>query len=116
VISAWCPPRTEASSTTASLRACALREAIADHVQAARGTRCGAEQILIVAGAQQGLELISRLVLDPGDRAWMEEPGYPGARSALLGAGARILPVPVDAEGRTGSWGRCARARLASPT
>jgi GntR family transcriptional regulator / MocR family aminotransferase len=77
----------------------ALREAIAAHVQAARGTRCEAAQVLIVAGAQQGLELISRLLLDPGDRVWMEEPGYPGARSALLGAGARILPVRVDADG-----------------
>ena len=77
----------------------ALREAIVEHVQTARGTRFGADQVLIVAGAQQGLELISRVLLDPGDRVWMEEPGYPGARSALLGAGARIVPVPVDAEG-----------------
>jgi GntR family transcriptional regulator / MocR family aminotransferase len=77
----------------------ALREAIAGHVPGARGTRFTADQVLIVAGAQQGLELISRLLLDPGDRVWMEEPGYPGARSALLGAGARIAPVPVDAEG-----------------
>jgi len=77
----------------------ALREAIAEHVQTARGTRCGADQILVVAGAQQGLDLICRLLLDPGDRAWMEEPGYPGARSALLAAEARILPVRVDAEG-----------------
>src|SRR5215475_432623 len=76
-----------------------LREAIAGHVQAARGTRCDAHQILIVAGAQQGLELISRVLLDPGDRVWMEEPGYPGARSALLGAGARIVSVRVDLEG-----------------
>jgi GntR family transcriptional regulator / MocR family aminotransferase len=77
----------------------ALREAIAEHVQAARGTRCDADQILVVAGAQQGLELITRVLLDPGDRVWMEEPGYPGARSALLGAGARIVPVRVDGEG-----------------
>jgi GntR family transcriptional regulator/MocR family aminotransferase len=77
----------------------ALREAIAAHVQAARGTQCGADQVVIVAGAQQGLELACRLLLDPGDRAWMEDPGYPGARSALVGAGARILPVRVDAEG-----------------
>ena len=76
-----------------------LREAIAGHVQAARGTRCDAEQVLIVAGAQQGFELICRLLLDPGDRAWMEEPGYPGARSALRAAGARIVPVRVDDEG-----------------
>jgi GntR family transcriptional regulator / MocR family aminotransferase len=77
----------------------ALREAIGHHVQMARGTQCTADQVVVVAGAQQGLDLICRLLLAPGDRAWMEEPGYPGARSALLGAGARILPVRVDAEG-----------------
>jgi GntR family transcriptional regulator/MocR family aminotransferase len=77
----------------------ALREAIAAHVQIARGTVCDADQVVIVAGAQQGLDLACRLLLDPGDRAWMEDPGYPGARSALVGAGARILPVRVDAEG-----------------
>jgi GntR family transcriptional regulator/MocR family aminotransferase len=76
-----------------------LRHAIAGHVQLARGTHCIADQIVIVAGAQQGFDLICRVLLDPGDRAWMEEPGYPGARSALLGAGAQIVPVPVDAEG-----------------
>ncbi len=76
-----------------------LREAIAAHVQTARGTACEADQVVVVAGAQQGLDLACRLLLDPGDRAWMEDPGYPGARSALVGAGARILPVRVDAEG-----------------
>ncbi|HKW95424.1 MAG TPA: PLP-dependent aminotransferase family protein, partial [Methylomirabilota bacterium] len=96
----------------------ALREAIADHVQTARGTRCGPEQIVIVAGAQQGLELISRILLDPGDRVWMEEPGYPGARSALVGAGARIVPVRVDAEGLDVEMGarRAGDARLAYVT
>lgn len=76
-----------------------LREAIAEHVQTARGTECGADQVVVAAGAQQGLDLVCRLLLDPGDQVWMEEPGYPGARSALVGAGARILPVRVDAEG-----------------
>ena len=76
-----------------------LREAIADHVQTARGTRCETDQVVVVAGAQQGLDLACRLLLDPGDQAWMEDPGYPGARSALVGAGARIVPVRVDAEG-----------------
>lgn len=77
----------------------ALREAIADHVGRARGTSCTADQIVIVSGAQHGLEWICRLLLDPGDTAWMEEPGYPGARGALVAAGARIRPVPVDAHG-----------------
>jgi GntR family transcriptional regulator/MocR family aminotransferase len=77
----------------------ALREAIADHVQSARGTRCAARQVVVVAGAQRGLDLVFRLLLDPGDQAWIEEPGYPGARGALLAAGARIVPVRVDGEG-----------------
>jgi GntR family transcriptional regulator/MocR family aminotransferase len=76
-----------------------LREAIAAHVQTARGTQCDTDQVVVVAGAQQGLDLVCRLLLDPGDRVWMEDPGYPGARSALVGAGARVLPVRVDGEG-----------------
>ncbi|HJZ76102.1 MAG TPA: PLP-dependent aminotransferase family protein [Vicinamibacterales bacterium] len=76
-----------------------LREAIADHVQSARGTRCRADEVLIVGGTQRGLELICDLVLDVDDEAWLEEPGYPGARAAMVGAGARIVPVPVDEEG-----------------
>ena len=87
-----------------------LREAIADHVQAARGTRCSADQVVVVAGAQRGLEQICHFVLDPGDKAWLEEPGYFGARSALLGAGARIVPVPVDEHGLNVEAG-VARAR-----
>jgi GntR family transcriptional regulator/MocR family aminotransferase len=77
----------------------ALREAIADHVRVARGTECDADQVFVVAGAQRATEIACHLLLDPGDRAWMEEPGYPGTRKALLSAGARIVPVRVDAEG-----------------
>jgi len=76
----------------------ALREAIAGQVRT-RGTRCAAEQVLIVGGSQRGLELICHLLLDPGDQAWIEEPGFPGARRALLAAGARVVPVRVDADG-----------------
>ena len=76
-----------------------LREAIAAHVQLARGTVCTPEQVVIVAGAQRGLDLLSRLLLDPGDVALVEDPGYPGARGALLDAGAVIRPAPVDSEG-----------------
>jgi GntR family transcriptional regulator/MocR family aminotransferase len=68
-------------------------------VSRARGTSCTAEQVIVVAGAQQGLDMIARLLLDPGDVAWMEEPGYPGARAALTAAGACVEFVPVDAQG-----------------
>ncbi len=92
----------------------ALREAIAEHVRSARGTRCDARQVFVVAGAQCALDLACRLLLDPGDEAWMEEPGFPGARSALVGAGARIHPVRVDGEGLDVEAGakRAPRARL----
>ena len=76
-----------------------LRTAIADHVQAARGTTCLADQVIVVSGAQRGLQMICAMLLDPGDPVWLENPGYPGARSALAQAGARIVPVRVDSQG-----------------
>ena len=76
-----------------------LRAAIADYVSAARGARCVADQVIVVNGSQQGVDLAARVLLDPGDEAWMEDPGYPGARAALLAAGATLAPVPVDEEG-----------------
>jgi GntR family transcriptional regulator/MocR family aminotransferase len=95
-----------------------LRAAIAEHVQVARGTRVGADQVLIVAGAQRAFDLVCHLLLDPGDKAWLEEPGYPGARSALVGAGARIVPVRVDEHGLDVDAGirRAPDARLAYVT
>lgn len=77
----------------------ALREAIAAYVSRARGTSCTADQVIVVAGAQQGLDMIARLLLDLGDVAWMEEPGYPGARAALIAAGARVESIPIDEQG-----------------
>jgi GntR family transcriptional regulator/MocR family aminotransferase len=96
----------------------ALREAIADYVQSARGTRCGADQVIIVAGSKPGLSLITRLLIDPGDAVWMEEPGFPGARGSLIDAGAQIVPVPVDRDGLVVDAGmrRARHARLAYVT
>ena len=76
-----------------------LREAIAGYLGAARAVRCVAEQVIVVSGSQQALDLAARVLLDPGDAAWVEDPGYMGARGALAGAGARLVPVPVDGEG-----------------
>jgi GntR family transcriptional regulator/MocR family aminotransferase len=91
-----------------------LREAIAAYLGAARAVRCEPEQVIIVAGSQQGLDLTTRLLLDPGDAAWIENPGYPGARGALLAAGARLVAVPGDGEGLDVAAGiaRCPAARL----
>lgn len=76
-----------------------LREAIAAYLGMTRGVNCEPGQIIVVGGSQQGLDLVARMLLDPGDVAAIEEPGYPGARAALLAAGARLLPIPVDGEG-----------------
>lgn len=76
-----------------------LREALAEYVQLSRGVRCRPEQVLITQGTQQAMELAARLLADPGDVAWLEDPGYVGAHAALRGAGLQLVPVPVDNEG-----------------
>jgi GntR family transcriptional regulator/MocR family aminotransferase len=92
-----------------------LREAIANHLTVTRRVRCTPEQIIVVAGSQGALDLVARLLLNPGDPVWMEDPGYLGARGALVAAGARLVPVPVDAEGLNVEAGiaKCPDARLA---
>ncbi len=96
----------------------ALRAALAGYLLRGRGVRCAPEQILIVSGSQQGLDLTARVLLAPGDTAVVEEPGYEGARRAFLAAGARLALVPADVEGldveELGRGGR--RARLAHVT
>ncbi|TQC38353.1 PLP-dependent aminotransferase family protein, partial [Rhodococcus sp. WS4] len=76
-----------------------LREAIASYIGPARGIRCTADQVVIVSGSQQALEFSGRILLDPGDPAWIEDPCYLGAKAALISAGARLVPVPVDRKG-----------------
>ncbi len=76
-----------------------LREAIAGYLWALRGVRCEAAQVIIVAGSQQALDLAARVLLDSGDTACIEDPGYLGARNALQSAGAHLWPVSVDNDG-----------------
>ena len=96
----------------------ALRAAIAEYLARARAVDCQPEQVVVVHGAQQGLDLIARVLLDPGDRVLIEEPHYSGARRILQAAGVRLHPVPVDREGfDVARAGRvAARARLAYVT
>jgi len=77
----------------------ALRAAIAAYVTHVRAARCTADEVIVVSGAQQALHLAAQTLLDPGEPAWVEDPGYVGARLALAAGGARIVPVPVDGEG-----------------
>lgn len=76
-----------------------LRQAIADYLGAARGVACTAEQVLVVAGSQQGIDLSARVLASPGEAVWVEEPGYPAGRAALQAAGLELVPVPVDGDG-----------------
>ncbi|MDF3812440.1 MULTISPECIES: PLP-dependent aminotransferase family protein [Rhodopseudomonas] len=93
----------------------ALRTEVAQYLRAARAVRCEPEQVIIVSGAQQAIDLCARVLLDPGDAVWVEDPGYHGARGALDGIGARMIPVPVDDSGLIVSAGiaREANARAA---
>ena len=95
-----------------------LREAIADYLRAARGVRCTADQVMVTAGSQQGLDLAARTLLDPGDKVWLEDPGYHGARGAFTAAGANIVAVPVDQDGLDVMAGRtlASDARMAFVT
>jgi len=97
-----------------------LRERIAEYLRIARGVRCDARQIMIVSGSQQGLEVATRVLLDPGDQVWMEEPGYRFARSVFAGAGCVVVPVRVDGDGLNVAAGakKCggARAALVTPS
>lgn len=76
-----------------------LRKILADYLHDSRGVRCDWREIAITSGSQQALFLLANMLLKPGDRVFMEDPGYLGARLALRQAGARIMPLPVDNEG-----------------
>jgi GntR family transcriptional regulator / MocR family aminotransferase len=91
-----------------------LRTALQGYLWRARGLRCEPDRIVVVNGSQQGIDLCARLLLDPGDRVVMEDPGYNLARQAFSAAGADLIPVAVDREGmRTGEL---PAARLAYTT
>ena len=92
-----------------------LRAAIAHYVGEARGIACDPDHVLVVSGIRQALDLTCRLLLDPGDAAWMENPGHPGLRAVLVANGLHVASVPVDSEGIDVAAGRrmAPRARLA---
>jgi GntR family transcriptional regulator / MocR family aminotransferase len=97
-----------------------LRQVLAAYLRTARAVRCEAEQLMVVSGSQQAIEIAARVLVDPGQPVWVEEPGYGGARDALTMAGARLVPVPVDDEGLDVAAGtracRSARAAVVTPS
>lgn len=98
----------------------AFREEICAYLRTARGVKCETEQIMVVSGSQQALDITARVLFDPGSRVWVEEPGYQLERIILAAAGCHLCPVPVDSEGLDVSAGikhhRKARAAFVTPS
>jgi GntR family transcriptional regulator/MocR family aminotransferase len=94
-----------------------LRKALQGYLWRARGVRCDADQIIIVSGSQQALDLCARVILDPGDAVVVENPGYLAARQVFEAVGATLHPIPVDQNGmRTDRLDQIPNGRLAYVT
>ena len=97
-----------------------LRQAIAQWLLVSRGIQCDGEQVLITSGSQQAIDLLARLLLDPGDEVLVEDPGYPGIRANLISQGVHARPVAVDAQGMCITQGAAqwpeARLAVVTPT
>ncbi|GJD40158.1 PLP-dependent aminotransferase family protein [Methylobacterium bullatum] len=87
-----------------------LRRALAAYLSAGRGVACSEEAVIVTASIRQSLRLLAELLLEPGEAAYLEEPGFPGLAHALRAAGLRTIPVPCDTAGFS-----IARARSLDP-
>ncbi|CAM5200667.1 GntR family transcriptional regulator/MocR family aminotransferase OS=Castellaniella defragrans OX=75697 GN=HNR28_001151 PE=3 SV=1 [Castellaniella defragrans] len=76
-----------------------LRQSVSDYLSSVRSVRCTAQQVIMTSGIHQAIDVAARLLCDPGDTVWIEEPTYWGVRTVLTLAGLRVLPVRVDDEG-----------------
>jgi GntR family transcriptional regulator / MocR family aminotransferase len=89
-----------------------FRQAVANYLSTSRGVNCVPEQVAIVSGAQEALDLVARLFVNPGDRVCMENPGYIGATAVFQSLGAKISYVPLEDEGMKLRKGTLRNARL----
>ena len=96
----------------------ALRTAVAAYLQVARGIHCQPYQVFITSGYNHTMQLVMQALLTPGDRVWVEDPGYPPTRALLAQARLQAEPIPVDQDGLMVSEGiaRCPEARAAVVT
>ncbi len=76
-----------------------LRETIATHVKATRSVHCDWRQVIVVNGAQQAWDLVSKVLCEPGDSIILEDPCNIGAKGAFISGGQKLNPIPVDEEG-----------------
>jgi GntR family transcriptional regulator/MocR family aminotransferase len=111
-------PRVSAIHNTDPLGLETFRQAICAYLRTARAVHCEPDQVMVVSGSQQALEISARVLLGKGSAIWFEEPGYGLARKVFEGAGCRLVPVPVDDDGMSVSAGikRAPRARAAYVT
>jgi len=97
-----------------------LRAALADYLRRSRAVACDENQIVVVSGSQQALDLVARVLVDAGDRVLLEEPHYAGARRVFDGIGARLRVLPVGREGldvsRLSDHGKRFRAAYVTPS
>lgn len=97
-----------------------LRAEVAGFLRSTRMVECSAEQIIITTGTQHAIDLAARILLDPGEQVWVEDPGCPELRSPLAASGAELCPVPLDHEGMSVDCGvrlaPNARMALVSPS
>jgi GntR family transcriptional regulator/MocR family aminotransferase len=95
-----------------------LRQAIADYLKSMRGLVCEADQIVVTSGSHEAVAMLTHVLADPGDRVWVEDPGYDVIHRALAESGANPVTVPVDGEGLSVVAGRAAapHARFAMVT
>ncbi len=95
-----------------------LKRAIADHLRTWRGISCTEDQVLITSGSAESIDLISRVLCNPGDQVWLENPGYMPMRREIVEKGLEPIFVPIDREGMVVSQGvaRARQARMAITT
>lgn len=114
----WANPPRSACVDMSPLGWQPLREATAEYLGAVRGLLCRPDEVAITSASSGALDLCCRMLLDPGDEVWVEEPGFIEARWSLKAAGAKLVPVPVDEKGLIVSEGirRAPNAKLAVVT
>jgi GntR family transcriptional regulator/MocR family aminotransferase len=89
-----------------------LRRSLAEYLVASRGANCNPDQVMIVSGVREAIDLTARLLLNPGDRVMVEDPGYQVSFASFRAAGAELLSVPVDADGAAPRAAQFEGARL----
>jgi GntR family transcriptional regulator/MocR family aminotransferase len=96
-----------------------LKVALANYLRVTRMMVVDPKQIVVINGSHQAIDLCARMLTDHGDRVWIEDPGYWGARNVLRAAGLDVLPIPLDAKGlapNDSDWLRPARLIFTSPS